>query len=657
MIKLVQKMASPVTAILTSRVIQDGLQELSKVKKGDFPKALAIIGRLGQQFQSIGELSPISRGRVSFIGDSILKSLEENGDSPTEMKLKIIISEIVNLKNALQLEAFFFGTIYPKIQIHSTLSSSPLLIELREALPEILDRITTKKKFPPCFFIDAEPINRLFDRMMISSTSDDFSIFMLLFFSDLKIEGGKIQIPSEVLPSKEQLEPFLESLNPDCKLIAQILYACCLENDSILTFHTSGEEIDFTLSALEVVQSFRPPMYQFHEYLAKKNLIPLFSCLLEERDRYMSEGRSCVTMLSSGELLSRMSDLMGEDWLEESADTYDLIRKIELSLRNLFKPGELLSFTQQLLDKGIDRRLFMCLEAIKTQSAANVKFQSYPDPTIILQGSKENFKSLAYYRFLEKEHELSVAAQLRTKKPVKSPSGKKAGGKVKPAHKAGAAAGGSACSSKGPTILPEPEEGPEDYACAAAGSAPEKASRASTQVVQKAIPFLRGISVAPRVAAWNDSPEAGLDYYGYGSAAGHVLPRAEMVLRHRFPRQMLSIVFTDHYSKHSTLERTSGERCKHFESVLEIDGKKYMLEATVDFKGVLFHYYARPLTRFADYFHLTRESPSEFPALAEKEADPIPLHEVRTEGIEYDAQGNAHFDFDGHHYKMLLLKN
>ena len=175
--------------------------------------------------------------------------------------------------------------------------------------------------------------------------------------------------------------------------------------------------------------------------------------------------------------------------------------------------------------------------------------------------------------------------------------------------------------------------------------------------MQKASPFLRGISLAPRVAAWNESPEAGLDYYGYGSAAGHVLPRAEMILRHRFPPQMLSIVFTDHYSKHSILERTSGERCKQSESVLEIDGKKYMLEATVDSKGVLFHYYARPLTRFADYFHLTRESPSEFPALAGKEADPTPLPEVRADGIEYDPQGNAHFDFDGRHYKMLLLKS
>ncbi|MCX6990005.1 MAG: hypothetical protein NTX49_02905 [Chlamydiae bacterium] len=652
-------MASPVTTIQTSPVIQRGLADLSstKLKKGEFSKAIAIISRLGEQFRSIGELSPISRGRVSFIGDFIINSLEENRDLSPEKKIKCIIIEAVNLKNALQLEALFFGMIYPRVLIHSRLTSSPLLRELRDALPEILHGITAEKKLPLCFIIDAAPVNRLFDRMMTSSISDDFSIFMLLFFSDFKVEGGKIQIPSELIPSKEQLEPFLESLNPDCKLIAQILYACALENDSIYSFHTSREEIDITLASLEVIQSPRPRMYQFHEYLAKKPLIPLFSSLLEERDHYLSTGIPCVRMLSSGELLSRLSALMGEDWLEESADTYELIRKIELSLRTLFRPGELSSLTEVSLEEGIDRRLYKCLETLKTTSASKVKFQRYPDPMTILQGSKEDFKSLAFYRFWEKEQQLTLEAQLRTKKSVKSPSGKKAGGKGKPSHKAGVAASGSSTSCKVPTILAEPEEEPEAYASAAAGSAPEKASRASTHVVQKASPFLRGISLAPRVAAWNESPEAGLDYYGYGSAAGHVLPRAEMILRHRFPQQMLSIIFTDHYSKHSILERTSGELCKQSESVLEIDGKKYMLEATVDSKGVLFHYYARPLTRFADYFHLTRESPSEFPALEEKEAAPTPLPELRTDGIEYDPQGNAHFDFDGHHYKMLLLKS
>jgi hypothetical protein len=161
--KIGAKMASPITTIQTSRVIQDGLQELSRVKKGDFPKALAIIAGLGEQFRSIGELSPISRGRVSFIGDFFLKGLLENKPLPGNNQIQCLIIDLVNLKNALQLEAMFFGLLYPQILTHSRLNRSPLLIELRAALPGILDGITLDRQDPPCFVIDADPIKRFFD--------------------------------------------------------------------------------------------------------------------------------------------------------------------------------------------------------------------------------------------------------------------------------------------------------------------------------------------------------------------------------------------------------------------------------------------------------------------------------------------------------------
>ena len=81
-----------------------------------------------------------------------------------------------------------------------------------------------------------------------------------------------------------------------------------------------------------------------------------------------------------------------------------------------------------------------------------------------------------------------------------------------------------------------------------------------------------------------------------------------------------------------------------------------MLEATIDARGILFQYYARPLTNFADYFQLTRESPSEFPSLKGKEEPPSPLPGVSAEGVMSDPEGNAIFEFDGRTYKMLLLR-
>jgi hypothetical protein len=181
-------------------------------------------------------------------------------------------------------------------------------------------------------------------------------------------------------------------------------------------------------------------------------------------------------------------------------------------------------------------------------------------------------------------------------------------------------------------------------------------SRFLSEAIEKSRDCLRGISLHPRVNAWNKSPAVGLAYYGYGSGAAHVLPQDEMILRHRFPPEMLSLLFSDLYSKESIIQNRSGELCRHFESVLNVDDRKYMLEATVDACGILFHYYARPLTNFADYFHLTRESPSEFPKLPRKEEVPTPIARIPTNEIHSDEQGNAIFEFGKHRYKMLLLR-
>ena len=678
-------MALTVTTIQNSKVIQEGLAELCKVKKGDFPKAIAIVSRLGEVFRSARELSPISQGRVSFIGEKIISILEEDHFKPDDRKAISIIVESANLKNALQIEALFLGIIYPKIYSHSKMASSPELVELRENLPEILNKITLTDNDLPSVFIDADPVLRYFNALIAStatfSTSDEFSVLMLLVFSNCKLEEGRFKIPISQLPSKTQLEPFLRSTNPDCKLIAQILYACLLEQECFNTFTSLTIGTEFLIGSLEQGDNRYAEILPFSEYLVKKNLIPLFASILEERDRCLAEGRTCKSMLYSSESLSRITPDMTEDWLQASADTYELIRKIELSLRNLFKSGELTPY-EDPIRQATDPRLFNCISWIKSRVDTKGEAYKYPDPMTILKGSKDDFKILAWYEFwrtkkekLTAAYEKSLTTPHNKSKPATTslktgeddftaavaPS-KVTGGKGKSKASRPAAAGGSASSCPKPLPPLEPEEEKVAILAATSGiSGPKKGADKAISTPKttplQTTPSLPGISLHRRVSIWNESGAAGLHYYQYGRRdQQEILDPEEMILRHRFPPEILSILFNDRYSKVSVKQRDSGEPCTQWESVLEIDRKKYLLEATVDSKGILFHYYARPLRRFEDYFHLTREAPSEFPTLGETEAPPTPLPAVIAKGITLDGQGNAIFRFDGHNYKMLLLK-
>jgi hypothetical protein len=664
-------MASPVTTITSSPVIQRLLDELSSCKKGMIANALIVIEKIGAEFKSIEGLPPLSQGRVSYIGQFIQNCLSETKGRSASLQLKNILIGLTTVKQPLQLETIYLGFLYSIILTRCELSRTPALAELGETLPEILHGINcTVNKGSPCFVIAAGPIARYFDRLAAtsdtSSLSDDFSRFMLLFFNQFSVQATSILIPVSELPKKEQLEPFLESPNTDCKLISQILYACCLEHECISRFHTVSGLADVMMERLDEIEQEEPRRYHFHEYLARKPLTPLFCSILEERDLYKMDGSSCKKMLGSIDFMRRMKAQLGNDWLEESAEANELIRTIELSLRVFFDSTELAILSDKSLSRVIDPRVTRHLQVMKSFLDGKAKFLKYPDPASILRGSKESFKLLAYYNFWEKEQkeleeiERASVAFLPKKKPIKTPAAKKMQQKAKAENNALPAKGEESATLKdGACPAEEPEEIPSTSP--STGSAhhkdPSTMPHLAAEALQKSKTFLDRILIDPRVAAWNESAAAGLAHYGYGLGAGDLLSESEMVLRHRLPPQILNLLFSDRYSKISISERSPGRFFQEWEGVLEIDCKKYILEATIDPKNILFHFYAKPLRSFADYYHLTKESPSEFPTLSGKKESPIPFTEISTEGITFDLQENAYFVFEGRSYRLILLNN
>jgi len=585
-----------------------------------------------------------------------------------------VITALANLKNALQMEVANFGWIYHPILVYSELSRSPHLRELQSILPEVLHKIKFADK--DHFVIDAEPIQRYFESVDIRGLTNEFDLLMIVIMSEYNFEGSKITIPLSKIPPMDLLERYLRIDDIHCKLVIQILYACGIQY-SLLRNYISGNELVqkalFDILEKTEVGSDLPDSpaalaqpelrYNFHYYLEKKGLIPLFSAILEERDLYMARGGRSIDMLVSQDFISRITPMLGDDWLEESAQAYDLIRRIEISCRKIFSTGALGKIDAILKTEASDELLinrisFMNRELLAWHGRASTSIS----PEILYSGSKEQFKLFAFYQFMQtynKKRLLATPKPAEDELSVKIPSAKKP---PKADRKGGAGAGSTSGASDSP-LRPDAGAGraldPVKMRTPPAGAAQKAKATMSTfisQAIENSRDFLRRISLAPRVNAWNISPAAGLAYYGFDSGTGHVLSEDEMILRHRFPPQILFVIFSDLYSKQSTIVRPSGEACRHHESVLHIDDKKYMLEATIDSRGILFHYYARPLTNFADYFHLTRQSPSEFPALPGKEEAPISATKMPRTEIDCDEQGNAIFPFDGHAYKMLLLR-
>lgn len=165
----------------------------------------------------------------------------------------------------------------------------------------------------------------------------------------------------------------------------------------------------------------------------------------------------------------------------------------------------------------------------------------------------------------------------------------------------------------------------------------------------KELPFT--FTIARRVRAWQKSAELGLACYRYDERIPGSLPRDEMILRHRLPPQLFKLAFRPEYSLESVWTNKSLAECRHFKSLLYIEDKPYILEATVDQDGVLYHFYAKKITSAID---LTSSGITELeePPAPEIEEEPF-LEFVCSKEVVYSAEGDALITFEGHTYKLL----
>jgi hypothetical protein len=162
-------------------------------------------------------------------------------------------------------------------------------------------------------------------------------------------------------------------------------------------------------------------------------------------------------------------------------------------------------------------------------------------------------------------------------------------------------------------------------------------------------------SINQRVLVWSESAEAGLRYYKFGESGDETLSREEMILRHSFPLDLLDFAIHEDFSRKGEW-RSETSIHEHWDALISIDGKKYILEVTMNERGEVYHFYARPRMYVEDNEMFIR-SISEFPDLA-KSSDVSRLTALPKRGeISEDEKGNVTFidNVSGVCYKILRL--
>jgi hypothetical protein len=634
--------------------ISSHLSNLSKVKSKRYDQALAIIGELSLTLQKtkFKSLSPSLKDKIVYIGSEIETAWRKEPPHDldgvpilnyTWYKVCSVLSAITNIKNALQVEAVFFGYFENAISHHLSLHRNRHITGLLDAFPKLVSHIRTAIEGDASYvFIDAEPIFRYFNSLDVSLLTAAFDryLFTILKLSEFTTTN-EFKIPIDLIPEAEAIEELMKSADESSLMILKILYVCRNEYD---WFDAHQTHRNLLKPIVKIFQAKGDDVY-----LAKKNLIPMYHQLVVEKGKL--KDKKFIDLFYQPEFLESMEPMIATPWLAEDAAAYGLVRKLEKCIELISDKLKFSHFNHFLKEKGADEMLIKICTEISRSCKHN--FSELPFPISEDQPfamTKEEFLRLKLSNYFidlkklieSKEEKKLVRIKIKEGKKKKSSSTK---------------------SSKGPIVICKDskielkKDAPISYIDE---EEPKDAIETLDESFDRTYRYLDRIFMEKRVDVWTVSAEAGLEYYHFDDPAFcHELSREEMILRHRLPPQLFILAFNDHYSiKTDWFNPRTEKMCKKRECVLSINGRKYLLQATVDERSILFHYYARPINRFQDYIHetaLDRHMHDASTKDASIDESPKALSFERS-GFIFDDQQTVHIDFEGRHYAIAKLR-
>lgn len=638
-------------------------------------------------FKKIEDLPSIDKERIRFIGnyfDADLK-FEFSKDCGDILKIQSTLLNIGNLKNALQIESFFYGSFETPLTIFFQLMEQPFIKELITNIPDILQQAcynidTTHFEIDVSVFID------YFDALLSGSTLDPefYSLFLSLrgFIFPPKTGETKqiVQIPYDNLPTYEVLIPYLDHKDVPTKRLAQILCFCGIEK--ILSSYTlfSLKTLDDLLTAFMIKDSstidgkdlFIPFLIKMKTALAKAPIKNLRALVFDE------------------EFATFFKTFPTGFWKISAGDAYEVLLKIEPLLKLRIDPSNRHGIATALEAHGSDPGIRAFIEHCSLSLHKKGHHFSHPLTKAMYCKSKEEFLNLSIYPYASFVFEemdsasddfASIVAKTspckkkKEKKEViktpelsikikEPPTYKSLVDSLMTSAKPIAVTGGSKASISSPSCKTPPTK----PIAATGGSgtiSPHGISSAKPlltidpsflalihKALADAITYVENLAIDPRILKFFQK-DAPLDPV------------------HQAPLELLPIIFTPMHSIIDSFNAKSERRRAIV--IVEKEGviTKYIIEATKlndtiikrkDRKhGILYHWNIKLPKSCLDFFHLEKDAPSSYPTLHagstkacfEEALTCINLHDLK---IDVDPQGNAIFTKkDGTRYTILCL--
>lgn len=534
-----------------------------------------------------------------------------------------------------RLEAFkSFGYVSYPVAAESSLAEQAVCRAIA-AMPQLLTLITLNEH--DCSFqVNISKITEGFNSFDYDTTGSEFDLAMLDIASLFAFDKELGIITTNRIIPKEMVSQMMLSHNPSVEQIGQLLFVCYIcqhevfEEDlnymmaqpfllQLCPFHlNSGRYLFPTTSKPAITPNVTPMTALPWAEAREQQSAPFLRKMIMKRDLYAAEKKPFITILLSPADCAEFTGYRQE----LSCSYYDFILRIESAIGKFLPPHLKPQGEKDLCIKG----LIDHLSPLVIESGLTTNWQMVTIDSNGFCPSSLSFSHMIDNFFCFKK--ISPSAQFRA--PTTRPKPKKKRlVKVRPIEAKGA------CPLEPQSVI----------ALDTKAITPDPITRSLETTKQ----IRAQLTIAKRVAVWFYSDtRAGLRARGMGhnSAA----KQQKMVSTHRFPEDILILALDPHFSKKIPWK----ENPKHtvYQSCILIDGKKHVLEATVDTESVLYHLCARPIAKWQDYFLTSIDFPTLSQQIEESLAGPQALS---TTQLCWSKEGNAQFTFEGKTYELIQL--
>ncbi|NDD57937.1 MAG: hypothetical protein EBZ47_01610 [Chlamydiae bacterium] len=604
--------------------------------------------------------------------------------------IKAFLSFFHELKQVLHNQALLIGSLYTGMQIRSELVFNFLnegdtdvqtALEIFSHCPKIILSIQPIDSLCSRMIrIDiSEAIQQINEFMQQSECSADVDRKMIEFLGRYLIKDTHLYVSEDKIPNHEEIEQLLKHKDEKVKWLGKLLFLARLYFSPKKFEDFSQLLWVFTILQLMVVDTssfltseslgeVQRPHLLFEKLRLSSSLpfAPYLEKLLQCRADALLKQGSFLHLLFKRKQSKDFFDFLGPHWHTDTTLLYSLVIRVETAIERWLGsfPGSSSIFfhtekrnMQQLeaLTNDMDLRLFCSwvflgdFDRVRSEGSLMTrevkKYQQFLASRQRFCMNYEEFYILSKALSYGKVDTQEILHPSEVKNHKNSPSNTSKKEKLKKASKS---------SNPSPFSFSDLEETEpstlvEDFSA----HSEHRTSSILESFISETQGFLDQLAIADRVESFFLSQEEGISYRGMDSESEYC--RSQMILTHRFPREILYFLFhpkfsicKEYYDKFENLQTC-------FQSVIYMNEKKYVLEGTVDRYHVLYHLCARELKAFQDY-SLLQFSPTEFPALSTAKLNMASIHSwLGSINLAYDLQGDARFMFENKSYKIVRL--